>query len=116
MPTTHAALSILVLILGLAAVPAQADDWKSVAKDHGVELAYQAAGNIARLRFTNSDPIAATVNWDLKVHLAHGNVVDQKGHLRLAGGETETVVGGPFHDADGPQEVRAISGAIHATR
>jgi hypothetical protein len=113
MHATRSVLSVLTLILGLAAVPAQAGDWKPVAKDRGVELAYQAVGNIARLRFTNSSQKAVTVNWDLRVKLANGNTVDNKGNLQIGGGETETVVGGPFRDASGPQEVRGITGVIH---
>lgn len=116
MHAARSALSVLGLILGLAAAPAPADDWKPVAKDQGVELDYQAVGNIASLRFTNSDQKAVTVSWDLRVQLANDRKVDNKGDLQLGGGETETVAGGPYHDADGPQEVRAISGAIHTRR
>lgn len=116
MHATRRVLSVLALILGLAGVPAQADDWTPLAKDQGVELAYQSVGNIARLRFTNSNHQAVRVNWDLQVQLADGKTVGHHGDLPLAGGETETVASAPFHDATGPQEVRGISGVIHAKR
>lgn len=116
MHTTLRVLSVLALILGLTVVPAHADDWTPVAKDQGVELVYQTAGNLARLRFINRNHDAMTVNWALQVQLANGKTVDNRGNLQLAGGTTETVASAPFHDASGPQEVRAISGEIHAKR
>jgi len=116
MDAMRSAAAVLVLIVGLAAMAARADDWTPVAKDQGVELDYQAAGNLARLRFTNRNHEAMTVTWDLKVQLANGKTVDNHGDLQLAGGTTETVASTPFHDAGGPQEVRTISGVIHAKR
>jgi len=116
MHATRRVLSVLALILCLTAVPAHADDWIPVAKDQGVELMYQAVGNLARLRFINRNHEAMTVEWDLQVQLANGKAVDNHGNLQLAGGTTETVASTPFHDANGPQEVRAISGVIHAKR
>ena len=116
MHAAHRVLAVLGLILSFAAMPAQADDWTPVAKDQGVELVYQTVGNIARLRFTNRNHETMTVSWDLQVQLANGKTDDNRGSLELAGGTTETVASAPFRDAGGPQEVRAISGVIHAKR
>jgi len=113
MQSIRTVLPILALILGFAGLPAQADDWKPVTKDHGVELAYQAVGNIVRLRFTNTGQKAVMVSWKLGVQLANGKTVDNKGSLHLGGGESETVASGPYHDASGPQEVSGITGTIH---
>jgi hypothetical protein len=116
MNAARTGLTALVLILGMALNPASAEDWKSITKDQGVELAYQATGNLARLRFTNSSNQPMTVNWKLQVQLGTGNSVDNQGELNLGAGETEIVASTPYRDAGHPAEVKSVSGTIAAKK
>jgi hypothetical protein len=81
-----------------------------------VELAYQATGNLARLRFTNTGNQPMTVSWKLLVQLGTGKNVDNQGELTLAAGETETVASVPYRDAGHPAEVKNVSGSIAAKK
>ena len=109
-------VSLVALLLAgsLLAVPARADDWTPVAEDHGVRLAYQAVGNVARLRITNNNRAAADIAWKLKVQLVTGTEVDQEANLRVDAGQTVTVASGPYRDAGHPAEVKAVHGTARA--
>lgn len=114
MKATRTCLTVLALILGAPSTLAAADDWKPVARDQDMVLAYQATGNLVRLRFTNTGRAPMTVNWTLQVQLVTGKNVDNRGELTLDGGETEVVASTPYLDAGHPAEVRNVTGTITA--
>jgi hypothetical protein len=116
MNATRTYLGALALLLLAASATALADDWAPVAKDQGVELAYQAVGNQVRLRLTNSGREPMTVAWKLRVQLASGTSVDNLGELNLAAGETETIASAPYRDAGQPVEVKNVTGTIAAKK
>ena len=112
----RAIFATFALLLGTSLNLATADDWKALAKDHGVELAYQATGNLARLQFTNTSKQPMTVNWKLQVLLGTGTKVDNEGELTIDAGETEIVASAPYRDAGHPAAVKGVSGTIAAKK
>lgn len=109
-------LVALLLWLMLAAMPAVAEDWKTIAQAHGVQLTYAAVGNLTRLRFTNTNSEPMTVNWTTSVQLATGKHIDNQSELNLEAGETVIIAGGPYRDAGSPTEVKNITGSLHAKK
>ena len=109
-------LGTILLWIILAAVPAMAEDWKNIAEDQGVQLTYSANGNLARLRFTNTNSEPMTVNWTTSVQLATGKRIDNKSELNLEAGETVIIAGGPYRDAGSPAEVKNVTGSLQAKK
>lgn len=109
-------LVAILLWLMFAAVPAMAEDWKNIAQAHGVQLTYAAVGNLARLRFTNTNSEPMTVNWTTSVQLATGKRIDNKSELNLEAGETLIIAGGPYRDAGSPAEVKNVTGSLQAKK
>ena len=108
---------LVVLLLGLTlTVPAWARDWKEVAQEQGVQLTYAASGNLAHLRFTNTNTEPMTVHWTTSVQLATGTRIDNKNEINLDAGETVVIAGGPYRDAGGPAEVKNVTGSLRAKK
>lgn len=108
---------LLAIVLGLAfAVPALAQDWKKIAQEKGVQLTYTASGNLAHLRFTNTNKEPMTVNWTTSVQLATGTRIDNKNELNLDAGETVVIAGGPYRDGGGPAEIKNVTGTLSAKK
>lgn len=107
----------VVLLLGLAlAFPALAQDWKNIAQEQGVQLTYAASGNLAHLRFTNTNNEPMTVHWTTSVQLATGTRIDNKNELNLDAGETVVIAGGPYRDGGSPAEIKNVTGSLHAKK
>ena len=107
----------VALLLGLAlAFSAWAQDWKNIAEEQGVQLTYTASGNLAQLRFTNTNTEPMTVQWTTSVHLATGKHIDNKNELNLDAGETVIIAGGPYRDTNGPAEIKNITGSLSAKK
>lgn len=106
----------LLFIAQLLGAPAFAEDWKNIAKEHGVELTYEAVGNLARLRFTNTNSEPMTVRWTTNVQLSTGKRVENQSELSLDAGETVIIAGGPYRDAGNPVQIKNVTGSIRAKR
>lgn len=109
----HAAM---VLLLCAACATVVAEEWKNIAKAQGVELTYEAVGNLARLRFINTNREPVTVKWTASVQLVTGKQVKSESELNLDAGETVIVAGGPYRDNGNPVEVRSVSGTLHTKK
>lgn len=108
---------LVALLLGLAlAVPSWARDWKDVAQAQGVQLTYATSGNLAHLRFINTNTEPMTVYWTTSVLLATGTRIDNKNELNLDAGETVVIAGGPYRDGGGPAEVKNVTGSLSAKK
>lgn len=108
---------LVTLVLGLAfAVPAWAQDWKNIAQEQGVLLTYAASGNLAHLRFTNTNKEPMTVHWTTSVQLATGKRIDNKNELNLDAGETVVIAGGPYRDGGSPAEIKNVTGSLSAKK
>lgn len=108
---------LATLLLGLAlTVPAWAQDWKNIAQEQGVRLTYAASGNLAHLRFTNTNTEPMTVHWTTSVQLATGTRINNKNELNLDAGETVVIAGGPYRDAGGPAEIKNVTGSLRAKK
>lgn len=107
----------VALLLGLAlAFPAWAQDWKNIAQEQGVQLTYATSGNLAQLRFTNTNTEPMTVHWTTSVQLATGKRIDNKNELNLDAGETVVIAGGPYRDTGGPAEIKNVTGSLSAKK
>lgn len=107
----------IALLLGLAlTVPAFAQDWKKIAQEQGVQLTYAASGNLAHMRFTNTNNEPMTVYWTTSVQLATGTHINNKSELKLDAGETVVIAGGPYRDGGGPAEIKNVTGSLSATK
>lgn len=108
---------LVTILLGLAlAVPAWAQDWKNIAQEQGVQLTYSASGNLAHMRFTNTNTEPMTVHWTTSVQLATGKRIDNKSELNLDAGETVIIAGGPYRDGGGPAEIKNVTGSLLAKK
>lgn len=108
---------LVALVLGLAlAVPAWAQDWKNIAQEQGVQLTYAASGNLAHLRFTNTNKEPMTVHWTTSVQLATGKRIENKNELNLDAGETVVIAGGPYRDGGSPAEIKNVTGSLSAKK
>lgn len=108
---------LVAILLGLAvAVPTLAQDWKKIAQEQGVQLTYAASGNLAHLRFTNTNNEPMTVQWTTSVQLATGTRIDNKNQLNLDAGETVVIAGGPYRDGGGPAEIKNVTGSLSAKK
>lgn len=107
----------VALLLGFTlAIPTWAQDWKIIAQEQGVELTYVASGNLAHLRFTNTNKEPMTVRWTTSVQLATGKRIDNKNELNLDAGETVVIAGGPYRDGSGPAEIKNVTGSLSAKK
>ena len=110
------ALVTLLFLVQFLGTPAFAEDWKNIAKEHGVELTYEAVGNLARLRFTNTNSEPMTVRWTTNVQLSTGKRVENQSELSLDAGETVIIAGGPYRDAGNPVQIKNVTGSIRAKK
>jgi len=110
------ALVTLLFLVQFLSTPALAEDWKNIAKEHGVELTYEAVGNLARLRFTNTNSEPMTVHWTTNVQLSTGKRVENQSELSLDAGETVIIAGGPYRDAGNPVQIKNVTGSIRAKK
>lgn len=106
----------LMFLLPLGSAPALAEDWKNIAQEQGVHLTYEAVGNLARLRFTNTNSEPMTVNWTTSVQLASGKRIENKSELNLDAGETVVIAGGPYRDAGSPAEIKNVTGSLRTKK
>ena len=105
-----------LFLLTLGSAPVLAEDWKNIAQEQGVKLTYAAAGNLARLRFTNTNSEPMTVNWTTSVQLASGKRIENKSELNLDAGETIIIAGGPYRDAGSPAEIKNVTGTLRTKK
>ena len=104
------------LVFALAGMPPAraADQWTLLASDLGGELAYEAEGNLLRLRVRNGGPQAAQLGWKAQITLENGISFERSGAFVLDPGAAEHLSLGPFRDGDAPARVKKVAGNLKA--